>query len=244
MRVHGGRFNHNLHALRIVEHFEHRYIGFEGLNLTFEVREGIVKHSRDYSASEYPELAEYLLDLRPPLESQLIDWVDEIAYNSADLDDALEANLLDLEALRREVPLFADFYAGHRSGASRCADAIEIQRSAAPRDRLSGERSDHQYRVSGARVRRADRRRHSPVTRRDWLGSAIPRGITTQNLRLFSSATFTITRRLLKIPPARSRAWRNCSRSTWTIRVPCPIPMRMPRNACRDISRCAITLPA
>jgi dGTPase len=112
MRAHGSRFNHNLHALRIVEHFEHRYIGFEGLNLTFEVREGIVKHSRDYPVSEFPELAEYLLDLRPPLESQLIDWVDEIAYNSADLDDALEANLLDLDALRREVPLFAEFYAG------------------------------------------------------------------------------------------------------------------------------------
>jgi dGTPase len=111
MRAHGGRFNHNLHALRIVEHFEHRYIGFEGLNLTFAVREGIVKHSRDYSAAEYPELFEYLLDLRPPLESQLIDWVDEIAYNSADLDDALEANLLDLDALRREVPFFADAYA-------------------------------------------------------------------------------------------------------------------------------------
>jgi len=110
MRGHGGRFNHNLHALRIVEHFEHRYIGFEGLNLTFEVREGIVKHSRDYAAAEYPELSEYLLELRPPLESQLIDWVDEIAYNTADLDDALEANLLDLDALRREVPLFAEFY--------------------------------------------------------------------------------------------------------------------------------------
>jgi dGTPase len=110
MRAHGSRFNHNLHALRIVEHFEHRYIGFEGLNLTFEVREGIVKHSRDYSAAEFPELSEYLLELRPPLESQLIDWVDEIAYNSADLDDALEANLLDLDALRREVPLFAEYY--------------------------------------------------------------------------------------------------------------------------------------
>jgi dGTPase len=94
-----------------VEHFEHRYIGFDGLNLTFEVREGIVKHSRDYSATAHPELSEYLLDLRPPLESQLIDWVDEIAYNSADLDDALEANLLDLGALRDEVPFFADFYA-------------------------------------------------------------------------------------------------------------------------------------
>ena len=111
MHRHGGRFNHNLHALRIVEHFEHRYIGFDGLNLTFEVREGIVKHSRDYSASEFPELVEYLLDKRPPLESQLIDWVDEIAYNSADLDDALEADLLDLAALRHEAPFFAGYYA-------------------------------------------------------------------------------------------------------------------------------------
>jgi len=110
MVAHGGRFNHNLHALRIVEHFEQRYVGFEGLNLTFEVREGIVKHSRDYNAAEFPELAEYLLELRPPLESQLIDWVDEIAYNTADLDDALEANLLDVEALCHEVPLFGEFY--------------------------------------------------------------------------------------------------------------------------------------
>jgi dGTPase len=110
MKAHGGRFNHNLHALRIVEHFEQRYIGFEGLNLTFEVREGIVKHSRDYDAAEFPELAEYLLELRPPLESQLIDWVDEIAYNTADLDDALEANLLDIEVLCREVPFFGALY--------------------------------------------------------------------------------------------------------------------------------------
>src|SRR5713226_2444581 len=111
MRAHGSRFNHNLHALRIVEQFEHRYIGFQGLNLTFEVREGIIKHSRDYSAAEFPELAEYLLDLRPPLEAQLIDWVDEIAYNTADLDDALEANLLDVTALCREAPFFGEFYA-------------------------------------------------------------------------------------------------------------------------------------
>jgi dGTPase len=110
MHAYGGRFNHNLQALRIVEHFEHRYIGFEGLNLTFEVREGIIKHSRDYPPAEFPEYSEYLLDLRPPLESQLVDWVDEIAYNTADLDDALEAELLDLDILRREVPLFANFY--------------------------------------------------------------------------------------------------------------------------------------
>ena len=100
MRQYGEHFDHNLHALRIVEQFEQRYLDFPGLNLTFEVREGIVKHSRDYSAAEYPELVEYLLDERPPIESQLIDCVDEIAYNTADLDDAFEARLLDLKLLR------------------------------------------------------------------------------------------------------------------------------------------------
>ena len=110
MKEHGGGFNHNLHALRIVEHFEHRYLAFDGLNLTFEVREGIIKHSRDYSEAETPQLAEYQLDLRPTLEAQLIDWVDEIAYNTADLDDALEANLLDLDFLCREDPFFGEFY--------------------------------------------------------------------------------------------------------------------------------------
>jgi dGTPase len=111
MRAHGGSFNHNLHALRIVEQFEQRYLDFPGLNLTFEVREGIIKHSRDYSAAEWPQLAEYLLDLRPPLEAQLIDWVDEIAYNTADIDDALEAELLDLAVLRKEVSFFGEVYA-------------------------------------------------------------------------------------------------------------------------------------
>src|SRR5215467_5640007 len=110
MRAHGGHFNHNLHALRIVEHFEQRYLDFPGLNLTFEVREGIIKHSRDYSEAEFPQLREYLLDLRPPLEAQLIDWVDEIAYNTADIDDALEAGLLDLRLLCREVSFFAAAY--------------------------------------------------------------------------------------------------------------------------------------
>jgi dGTPase len=110
MREYGERFNHNLHALRIVEKFEQRYLDYPGLNLTFEVREGIVKHSRDYSAAEFPDLAEYLLDERPPLEAQLIDLVDEIAYNTADLDDGFEAHLLDFEQLRAEVPIFDAAY--------------------------------------------------------------------------------------------------------------------------------------
>jgi len=111
MRAHGGGFNHNLHALRIVEHFEQRYLDFPGLNLTFEVREGIVKHSRDYRPADFPELSEYLLDLRPPLEAQLIDCVDEIAYDTADLDDALEAGLLNLKALCQDVSFFGSAYA-------------------------------------------------------------------------------------------------------------------------------------
>ena len=111
LRPFGDRFDHNLHALRIVERFEQRYLDFPGLNLTFEVREGIIKHSREYSAAEFPELVEYGLDERPPLEAQLIDGVDEIAYNTADLDDGFEARLLDLEIIREDVPLFQEMYA-------------------------------------------------------------------------------------------------------------------------------------
>ena len=110
MREHGEFFDHNLQALRIVEDFEVRYASFRGLNLTFEVREGIIKHSRDYSAKQHPELAEYLLDLRPPLEAQLIDLTDEIAYNTADLDDGYEAKLLAVSQIRDHVGVFDRFY--------------------------------------------------------------------------------------------------------------------------------------
>jgi dGTPase len=110
MHAHGSFFDHNLHALRIVEDFELRYADFRGLNLTFEVREGIIKHSRDYSAEEFPALAEYLLNERPPLEAQLIDLADEIAYHTADLDDGAEARILTVEDIRAGVPVFENFY--------------------------------------------------------------------------------------------------------------------------------------
>jgi dGTPase len=106
MNVYGDRFDHNMHALRIVEWFEHRYARFPGLNLTFEVREGIVKHSRDFAPGEIPELDEFLAGARPPLEAQIIDLCDEVAYNTADLDDAYAAGLLPLEQLRDSVPQF------------------------------------------------------------------------------------------------------------------------------------------
>jgi len=110
LRPHGESFDHNLQALHLVEQFEQRYLDFPGLNLSFEVREGIVKHSRDYDAAQFPALSEYLLDERPPIEAQLIDFVDEIAYNTADLDDGYEAHILNIDMICAEVPLFARLY--------------------------------------------------------------------------------------------------------------------------------------
>ena len=110
MRRFGERFDHNLHALRIVESFEHRYARFPGLNLTFEVREGIAKHSRDFEPGENPVLDEYLPGLRPPLEAQIIDLADEIAYNTADLDDAFTAGLFDVAQAQEAVPEFKQRY--------------------------------------------------------------------------------------------------------------------------------------
>jgi len=115
LRTHGLGFDHNLHALRIVTSFEERYAAFRGLNLTLAVREGIIKHSRDYPAANYPELSEYFLDLRPPLEAQLIDLADEIAYLAADFEDGLAAGVLELTQVIDQVPLFARFYAEARA---------------------------------------------------------------------------------------------------------------------------------
>ena len=110
LRAHGFNFDHNLHALRIVTWFEEHYPAFRGLNLTLAVREGIVKHSRDYAAADHPELAEYFLDAFPPLEAQLIDLADEIAYLTADLDDGLDSGILEIEQVREAVPLLRRFH--------------------------------------------------------------------------------------------------------------------------------------
>jgi dGTPase len=122
----GQGFDHNLHALRIVEQIEHRYARFPGLNLTFEVREGIVKHSRDD-----PSLDEYLPGLRPPLEAQLIDLADEIAYNTADLDDGFSAGLFSVDELRCEAPRVHHVYEqveGHFPGAPEPVQFQEVVR--------------------------------------------------------------------------------------------------------------------
>jgi dGTPase len=110
---HGG-FNHNRQTLRIVEILEDRYHQFPGLNLTWEVREGIAKHSGPIQAPIAPEFAEYEPERLPAMEAQMIDLVDEIAYNHHDVDDGLESGLLDPEPLARDVPIFGDALATAR----------------------------------------------------------------------------------------------------------------------------------
>ncbi|MGH9560347.1 MAG: deoxyguanosinetriphosphate triphosphohydrolase family protein, partial [Terracidiphilus sp.] len=126
LRSHGLSFDHNLHALRIVTWFEERYPAFRGLNLTLAVREGIVKHSRDYSAAQYPELAEYFLDELPPLEAQLIDLADEIAYLAADLDDGLDSGVIALDQVRESLPLFRGFHDAARDKFPKAASKVVV----------------------------------------------------------------------------------------------------------------------
>ena len=100
MRDYGG-FEHNLQSLRIVDLLEQRYASFPGLNLTFETREGILKHCSRKNASSLGELGErFLKDEKPGIEAQIANIADEIAYNNHDIDDGLRAELLDIEALR------------------------------------------------------------------------------------------------------------------------------------------------
>ena len=110
MRDYGG-FEHNLQSLRVVEELEERYAEFPGLNLTFEVREGILKHCSLKNAARIGELGlRFIKREQPSLEAQLANGADEIAYNNHDLDDGLRAGLLSLEELA-EVTLFRRHYA-------------------------------------------------------------------------------------------------------------------------------------
>jgi dGTPase len=106
MKEYGG-FEHNLQSLRVVDLLEERYAEFDGLNLTFETREGILKHCSPQNANTLGEVGErFLHDQRPSLEAQLANLADEIAYNNHDVDDGLRSGLVTLEQLA-EVPVFA-----------------------------------------------------------------------------------------------------------------------------------------
>jgi dGTPase len=103
-----GGFEHNLQSLRVVELLEERYPHFPGLNLTFETREGLAKHS-SYHDSPAVDLSEYEMGLAPTLEAQIINLADEIAYNNHDIDDGLESNFIHREELL-EVPLWQEVF--------------------------------------------------------------------------------------------------------------------------------------
>lgn len=116
-----GGFEHNFQSLRVVDHLEERYPHFDGLNLTFESREGILKHCSVLDATKL-EVSEpaykdggggvgarFLQKQQPSLEAQLCDLADQIAYNAHDIDDGVRSGLLSMEQLR-EVPLFAQFH--------------------------------------------------------------------------------------------------------------------------------------
>ncbi len=107
MREHGG-FEHNLQSLRVVDKLEKRYAEFDGLNLTFELREGILKHCSIKNAKALGDVgARFLNKQSPSLEAQVTNFADEIAYNNHDVDDGLRSQLITLQQLQ-EIDLFAE----------------------------------------------------------------------------------------------------------------------------------------
>lgn len=127
MRAHGG-FEHNLQSLRVVDLLEERYGAFDGLNLSFETREGILKHCSAGNAAMLGEIGERFLQKKQPgLEAQLANLADEIAYNNHDVDDGLRSGLITLDELC-SVPIFSDH--------------VETVRSAFPE--ISGRRLIHE----------------------------------------------------------------------------------------------------
>lgn len=160
MRHHGG-FEHNRQSLRIVEELEQKYPSFSGLNLTWEVREGLLKHSSFY------DLPRKRIDFEPrsaSLEAQVANLADEIAYYSHDLDDGLEAGLLDEKALNREIQIWADAARCVRKEHGRLPD--ECRRYFIIRCIIDGQVKDvvhtSEKRIRDARITSADEARRFP----------------------------------------------------------------------------------
>ncbi|MDY6787466.1 MAG: deoxyguanosinetriphosphate triphosphohydrolase [candidate division WOR-3 bacterium] len=108
MKDYGG-FEHNSQGLRVVEYLERRYSGHPGLNLTYEVREGIIKHHTSYDNPDNEMLRDYEPDKNSSIEGQIVNIADEIAYNSHDLDDGLESGFINTDQLM-SIPLFKEYY--------------------------------------------------------------------------------------------------------------------------------------
>jgi dGTPase len=131
MREHGG-FEHNLQSLKVVDELEQRYASFSGLNLTFETREGILKHCSLLNAKRLGDIGQRFLDrTQPSLEAQIANLADEIAYNNHDVDDGLRAGLIRLQQLEA-IPFFAATAEKVRAEYPNCHDqrlAREVIRS-------------------------------------------------------------------------------------------------------------------
>jgi len=119
MEDHGG-FEHNAQSMRIVDVLEERYPDFPGLNLSWEVREGIVKHSTRY---DRPQVAEFDATKAPTLEAQIVDYADEIAYNAHDIDDGLKSQMIHVEDLEGAA-VFREHYRRVRDAAPRADERI------------------------------------------------------------------------------------------------------------------------
>lgn len=120
-----GGFEHNLQSLRVVDKLEERYAAFDGLNLTFEAREGILKHCALNNAKNLGDIGQRFIDkTQPTLEAQLINLADEIAYNNHDIDDGLRSGLLQ-ESMLSEL----DFYARHRHAVDAAYPSINGRRA-------------------------------------------------------------------------------------------------------------------
>jgi len=108
MEKHGG-FEHNSQSLRVVDYLEERYPDYRGLNLTWEVREGIIKHHTSYDNPDKSLLKDFLPGKSSSVEAQIVNVADEIAYNNHDIDDGLESDLIKIEELM-DIPLFKECY--------------------------------------------------------------------------------------------------------------------------------------
>ena len=105
MKAYGG-FEHNLQSLRIVDSLENDYVDFKGLNLTFETREGILKHCSNKNAAKLGKVGErFIQKKQPSLEAQLVNFADEIAYNHHDIDDGYRSGLVTFDQLK-DLPFF------------------------------------------------------------------------------------------------------------------------------------------
>ena len=150
MRDYGG-FEHNLQSLRTVDELEERYALFPGLNLTFECREGILKHCSLTKARELGELGErFLLRRQPSLEAQLANLADEIAYNNHDVDDGIRAGLITLEEAA-EVPLVRRQFERGTAAVSRSAGSPARARDRAAHGQRGSGRRDSNERGAAAR---------------------------------------------------------------------------------------------